>query len=144
MSADKEPIVVDWAMRYGNPPSRPGYRLQDRGCDRILVVPLYPQYSAATTATVGDKTFEALAAMRWQPALRIAPPWHDDPAYISALAKSIEQGLSRLDFAPDVIRLVSRRANRTTTRMAIPYYCHCAKPRASCAKAWHGTKHAFA
>src|ERR1041385_2033464 len=75
-------ITVDWAMRYGNPsiPSRLD-ALRRAGCDRILIVPLYPQYSAATTATVADKAFDALKLMPWQPAVRIAPPWHDDPVY---------------------------------------------------------------
>jgi len=97
-------IVVDWAMRYGNPSI--GSRLealQQVGCDRILVVPLYPQYAAATTATVADKVFEALATMRWQPALRVAAPYYDDPVYIEAVAASIEADLAKLAWKPDVI-----------------------------------------
>src|SRR5882724_5912263 len=83
-------VVVDWAMRYGSP-SIAGRldALQRAGCDRILVVPLYPQYSAATTATVADKAFDVLKTMRWQPAVRIAPPWHGDSVYIEALAASL-------------------------------------------------------
>ncbi|MFO1115571.1 MAG: ferrochelatase [Beijerinckiaceae bacterium] len=128
LSADTDAIVVDWAMRYGEPAIASKIQaLQDRGCDRILVVPLYPQYSAATTATVGDKTFEALAAMRWQPALRIAPPWHDDPAYIDALANSIEQGQATLDFAPDVILASFHGVPQDYHLNGDPYYCHCAK-----------------
>src|SRR3954454_15409850 len=81
-SADAR-ITVDWAMRYGNPSIAARLdALQRAGCQRILVVPLYPQYSAATSATVADKAFAALTTMRWQPAVRIAPPWHDDPVYI--------------------------------------------------------------
>ena len=80
-------ITVDWAMRYGHPSIAARLdALQRAGCDRILVVPLYPQYAAATTATVADKAFDALKTMRWQPAVRIAPPWHDDPVYIEAVA----------------------------------------------------------
>src|ERR1043166_1319419 len=87
-------ITVDWAMRYGNPSIAARLEaLQRAGCERILVVPLYPQYSAATTATVADKAFDALKAMRWQPAVRIAPPWHDDPVYIEAVASSLEADL---------------------------------------------------
>src|SRR4051794_10234033 len=72
-------ITIDWAMRYGNPSIAARLdALQKSGCERILVVPLYPQYAAATTATVADKAFDALKTMRWQPAVRIAPPWHDD------------------------------------------------------------------
>ncbi len=97
-------IVVDWGMRYGNPSLRSALdRLKGQGCDRILLVPLYPQYAAATTATACDKTFEALMTMRWQPSLRVAPPYHDDPAYIAALARSLREGLARLDFEPEVI-----------------------------------------
>ena len=121
-------IVVDWAMRYGEPSIASRVQaLQDNGCDRILVVPLYPQYSAATTATVGDKTFDALKAMRWQPALRIAPPWHDDPVYIDALARSIEDGLARLDFTPDVMLASFHGVPQAYLDKGDPYYCHCAK-----------------
>src|SRR5262245_44267034 len=82
-------VVVDWAMRYGNPSI--AARLKDlvaRGCQRILVIPLYPQYCAATTATVGDEAFRVLAGMRYQPAIRIAPPYYNDPIYIEALGSS--------------------------------------------------------
>src|SRR4030095_9303686 len=97
-------ITVDWAMRYGNPSIAARLdALQREGCDRILIVPLYPQYSAATSATVADKAFDALKTMRWQPALRIAPPWHDDPIYIEAVASSLEAELARLSFKPEMI-----------------------------------------
>jgi ferrochelatase len=91
-------------MRYGNPsiPSRLE-ELQRQGCDRILLVPLYPQYCAATTATVCDKAFDALKTMRWQPSVRVCPPYYDDPIYIDALAASIEASLKTLSFTPDVI-----------------------------------------
>ena len=128
LSADTDAIVVDWAMRYGEPAIASKIQaLQDRGCDRILVVPLYPQYSAATTATVADKTFDALKAMRWQPALRIAPPWHDDPAYIDALARSIKDGLAKLDFAPEVVLASFHGVPEEYHHKGDPYYCHCAK-----------------
>jgi ferrochelatase len=97
-------IVVDWAMRYGSPSvaSRLA-RLQDRGCDRILLVPLYPQYAAATTATACDQAFRALMALRWQPAVRVAPPYFDEPVYIDAVAASIRDHLGTLDFEPDAL-----------------------------------------
>ncbi len=121
-------VIVDWAMRYGEPSIASRIQaLQDGGCDRVLVVPLYPQYSAATTATVGDKSFEALAAMRWQPALRVAPPWHDEAAYIEALARSIENGLAGLDFAPDVILASFHGVPEEYHQKGDPYFCHCAK-----------------
>ena len=98
------PILVDWAMRYGNPsiPSRLD-TLREAGCERILIVPLYPQYAAATTATVCDKVFQSLMTMRAQPTIRVAPPWYDDPVYIEALASSVEAALAKLPFAPEVI-----------------------------------------
>jgi len=90
MSANKN-VIVDWAMRYGNPsiPSRLD-ALKEQGCDRIVVFPLYPQYSAATTATVSDKVFEHFMKLRWMPALRTVPAYHDEPAYIDALAASLK------------------------------------------------------
>jgi len=102
--ADRDHIVVDWAMRYGNPSiaSRIG-ALTAQGCGRLLVVPLYPQYSAATSATVCDEVFRVLAKMRAQPTLRVTPPYYDDPTYIDALAVSIDAHLAALSFKPDVI-----------------------------------------
>src|SRR6201991_3228562 len=102
--ADHDHVVVDWAMRYGNPSIRSRIdALAAQGCDRLLVVPLYPQYSAATSATVCDEVFRVLAGMRAQPTLRVTPPYYDDPAYIEALAGSIETHLSGLPFQPEVI-----------------------------------------
>jgi ferrochelatase len=97
-------IVVDWAMRYGNPsiPSRLA-ALQEMECERILIVPLYPQYAAATTATVADKVFEALAEMRAQPTVRFAPPYYDDPIYIEALAQSAATAIGKLGWKPDML-----------------------------------------
>lgn len=97
-------VVVDWAMRYGNPSIRARIAaLTDQGCDRILVVPLYPQYSAATSATVCDEVFRVLGKMRAQPTLRVSPPYYDDADYIDALAVSIEKQLATLSFVPEVI-----------------------------------------
>jgi ferrochelatase len=97
-------VLVEWAMRYGNPSLESRLKgLVAAGCEKILILPLYPQYAAATTATVCDKAFEALAKMRWQPAVRVAPPYYDDPVYIDALADSIEQDLAKLAWKPDVI-----------------------------------------
>jgi ferrochelatase len=97
-------VTVDWAMRYGHPsiPARLA-ALCEAGCDRILVMPLYPQYAAATTATVCDKVFESLAAMRRQPTLRVVPPYYDDPVYIEAVAASLTSSLAKLSFKPEVI-----------------------------------------
>jgi ferrochelatase len=77
--------------------------MKTAGCDRILIAPLYPQYAAATTATANDDAFRALAAMRWQPAIRTLPPYHDDPAYIDALAASLKASLAELPFEPELV-----------------------------------------
>jgi ferrochelatase len=102
--SDHDHVVVDWAMRYGNPSIRSRIdALTAQGCDRLLVVPLYPQYSAATSATVCDEVFRVLSEMRVQPTLRVSPPYYDDPNYIEALAVSINAHLKSLPFEPDLI-----------------------------------------
>jgi protoporphyrin/coproporphyrin ferrochelatase len=124
---DKE-VVVDWAMRYGAPPIAERLKaLQAKGCDRIVVIPLYPQYCAASTATVGDKAFEALASMRWQPAIRMAAPYYDDPVYIDALARSVRAGLARLDFQPQVMVASYHGIPRAFVDKGDPYRDHCAE-----------------
>jgi ferrochelatase len=121
-------IEVDWAMRYGQPPIAARLAaLQDKGCDRILLVPLYPQYCAATTATVADKAFAALQAMRWQPTLRVAAPWYDDPAYIDGLARSTRAALAGLDFEPEILLASFHGIPQAYFDQGDPYYCHCAK-----------------
>ena len=121
-------VITDWAMRYGKPSiaSRINY-LKEQGCERILIFPLYPQYSATTTATVNDKAFDALKAMRWQPALRTVPPYFDDPVYIDALALSIEQHLARLDFEPEKVIASFHGIPKSYFDKGDPYYCHCMK-----------------
>ena len=121
-------VMVDWAMRYGNPSIEKRLTaLRDAGCTRILVAPLYPQYSAATTATVMDKAFDVLKRWRWQPALRTLPPYHDDPAYIDALAASIETGLGALDFEPQAVIASFHGMPARTLALGDPYHCHCQK-----------------
>ena len=102
--ADYRYVVVDWAMRYGNPSIKSGIdALTGQGCDRILVVPLYPQYSAATAATVCDEAFRVLGEMRAQPTLRVTPPYYADHTYIAALARSIDDHLKTVPFTPELI-----------------------------------------
>jgi protoporphyrin/coproporphyrin ferrochelatase len=97
-------IRVDWAMRYGNPSIASRLEaLVAQNCERILIVPLYPQYAAPTTATVCDEVFRALTRMRFQPTIRIAAPYFAEPAYIDALAASINAALAKLAFKPDVL-----------------------------------------
>ena len=126
--ADHPDVIVDWAMRYGQPSiaSRMEY-LHKEGCERILVFPLYPQYAAATTATVNDKAFETLLKMRWQPALRTVPPYHDDPAYIDALAVSIEKHLATLDWEPERVLASFHGIPKSYFEKGDPYYCQCQK-----------------
>jgi ferrochelatase len=124
---DKD-VVVDWAMRYGAPPIGERIKaLQAEGCDRILVIPLYPQYCAASSATVGDKAFEALQSMRWQPAVRIAAPYYDDPLYIDALARSVHAGLAGLDFEPEILLASYHGIPQAFSDKGDPYYRHCAE-----------------
>ena len=121
-------LDVDWAMRYGKPsiPERLA-ALQAKGCDRILLVPLYPQYCAATTATVCDKAFETLQRLRWQPTLRVAAPYYDDPIYIDALARSTRDELAKLDFEPEILLASFHGIPQSYFDRGDPYYCHCAK-----------------
>jgi len=115
-------------MRYGNPSIASRLdALQRAGCERILIVPLYPQYCAATTATVADKVFDVLKTMRWQPAVRIAPPWHDDPVYIEAVAASLEAELKKLPFTPEVILASFHGVPKDYLIKGDPYYCQCHK-----------------
>ena len=121
-------IVVDWAMRYANPTTDSRIRaLKDQGCDRILLVALYPQYAAATTATACDQAFRTLMKMRWQPAVRVAPSYHDDPAYIEAVAASMRRDLAKLDFEPDVIIATFHGMPQAYLEHGDPYHCQCQK-----------------
>lgn len=126
--ADHPQVVVDWAMRYGQPSIAARMKhLQQQGCERILLFPLYPQYAAATTATVNDKAFETLLKMRWQPALRTVPPYHDDPVYIDALAVSIEKHLAGLDWEPERLIASFHGIPKSYFEKGDPYYCQCQK-----------------
>jgi ferrochelatase len=121
-------ISVDWGMRYGLPPV--GERiaaLKAEGCERILLLPLYPQYSASTTATALDKAYAALQAMRWQPAIRTVPPYYDHPAYIEALARGLKAHLATLDWEPDVILASFHGLPKAYLMKGDPYHCHCQK-----------------
>jgi ferrochelatase len=123
-----KPVAVDWAMRYGNPSIRSRLAaMAAQGCTRILAVPLYPQYAAATTATVCDEVFRALMEMRWQPALRVAPPWYAEPAYIEALASSLEAGLKALPYAPDVILASFHGIPKSYADKGDPYHRQCSE-----------------
>lgn len=121
-------VVVDWAMRYGNPSIDTKLRaMKDAGCERILLAPLYPQYSGATTATVVDKASDTLKGLRWQMSLRTLPPYHDHPAYLDALESDLSAQLAALDFTPEILLLSFHGMPQRTLELGDPYHCHCHK-----------------
>jgi ferrochelatase len=121
-------VMVAHAMRYGQPAIADELRkLTEAGCDRVLLAPLYPQYSAATTATAVDRAADALRAMRWQPALRTLPAYYDDPLYIDALAQDLSRQLDALAFDPEVLLLSFHGMPERTLHLGDPYYCQCRK-----------------
>jgi protoporphyrin/coproporphyrin ferrochelatase len=121
-------VIVDHAMRYGRPAIAARIdALKAAGCERILLAPLYPQYCAATTATAADEAFAHLRRMRWQPAVRTLPPYHDDPKYIDALKARVEAELAALPFAPDLLVASFHGMPERTLHLGDPYHCHCQK-----------------
>jgi ferrochelatase len=121
-------VIVDWAMRYGNPSiaDRLG-ALKAAGCERILIAPLYPQYCAATTATVVDEVGRVVEKMRWQPALRTLPAYHDDAAYIETLATRLRADLAALPFVPERLIASFHGMPERTLHLGDPYHCQCIK-----------------
>ena len=121
-------VVIDWAMRYGNPSIAARLAaLVEKGCDRILVVPLYPQYAAATTATVCDEVFRFFMKLRRQPSLRVAPPYYNDPVYIEAIASTLDTELRRMPVQPDVILASFHGMPKAYVDKGDPYYDQCAE-----------------
>lgn len=121
-------IMVRWAMRYGNPAMGTVLaEMKAAGCERILIAPLYPQYSGATTATVIDELGRQLAAMRWQPSTRTLPPYYDDPLHIAALRDDLARQLRALAFVPDVLLLSFHGMPDRTLHLGDPYHCECHK-----------------
>ncbi len=119
-------LCVEWGMRYGNPSIRAGIdSLVAQGCDRFLLVPLYPQYAAATSATVCDKAFEALATMRFQPTMRVAHPYYRSQAYIDALARSVREEVAKLPFEPEVLLASFHGVPRDYVEKGDPYQAQC-------------------
>lgn len=123
-----ERLIVDFAMTYGNPSIASKIEgLKAQGCDRIAIQSLYPQYSATTTASVYDRSFDVLREMRWQPAVRTAPPFHDHPAYIEALATSIRAHIASIDFEPERVLMSYHGIPKAYFEKGDPYHCHCHK-----------------
>jgi len=121
-------VVVDYCMRYGNPSTESVIRrMQEQGCERIVFFPLYPQYAAATTATANDQAFRALMKLRWQPAMRTVPAYHDHPAYIEALAQSVERAYATMDERPTALVTSFHGLPQSYFRKGDPYHCHCQK-----------------
>lgn len=121
-------VEVEFAMRYGNPSTRSVIaKMQAAGCERIVFFPLYPQYAAATTATANDACFRALMGLRRQPAVRTVPAYHDDPAYIEALALSVEAAYAGFEDRPDALVASYHGLPQSYFRKGDPYHCHCRK-----------------
>jgi len=121
-------IEIDWCMRYGNPSINSKLiEMRKKGVDRLLICPLYPQYSAATTATVNDKVFEVLSKMRWQPSIRTMPPFFDNSDYISKLNISLNNHLDQLSWEPEVILTSYHGLPKRYLNLGDPYHCHCHK-----------------
>ena len=123
-----ENIIVDFAMRYGNPSIKSKLLLlKEKGCENIIVLPLYPQYAAATTATVCDEVYRTLMSMRWQPSLQIIPHYESDPFYISALVKSIERKIKSISWKPDLVLSSYHGIPKKYFDKGDPYHCYCHK-----------------
>ncbi|KQT46055.1 ferrochelatase [Devosia sp. Leaf420] len=121
-------VMVEYAMRYGNPSTKSVLeKMQAAGCQKILLVPLYPHYSATTTATANDKAFDALKQMRWQPAVRTAPAYFEDAKYIETLGNSIRDGVAKLDFEPDLVITSYHGMPVEYLKKGDPYHCQCYK-----------------
>ncbi len=125
---ENKKIIVDYAMRYGNPSIKSKLKLlKDKGCENIIILPLYPQYAAATTATVCDEVYRTLMKMRWQPSLQIIPHYESDPQYIDALIKSIKEKIKKINWKPDLIIASYHGIPKSYFDKGDPYQCYCQK-----------------
>ncbi len=123
-----EKIIVDFAMRYGNPSIKSRLnKLKEEGCENVVVLPLYPQYAAATTATVCDEVYRSLMKMRWQPSLQIVPHYESEPMYIDALVHSIEKKIGEISWKPDLIISSYHGIPKSYFDKGDPYQCYCQK-----------------
>ena len=123
-----ENLIIDYAMRYGSPSIKQKmHKLQEQGCEKLIVIPLYPQYAAATTATVCDEVYRTLMKMRWQPSLQIIPHYESEPLYIEALVNSIKKKLSEIEWTPNLILASYHGIPKEYFDKGDPYQCYCQK-----------------
>ena len=123
-----ENIIIDYAMRYGNPSiSSKMNKLQQDGCENVVILPLYPQYAAATTATVCDEVYRTLMKMRWQPSIQIIPHYESEPLYIEALVNSLNKKISEIKWTPDLIIASYHGIPKKYFDKGDPYHCYCQK-----------------
>jgi ferrochelatase len=124
----KENLIIDFAMRYGNPSIKSKISiLHNEGCENLVILPLYPQYAAATTATVCDEVYRCLMQMRWQPSLKIIPHYESDPKYIDALVNSIKRKINEINWKPDLIIASYHGIPKKYFDKGDPYHCYCHK-----------------
>ena len=124
----KENTVIDFAMRYGNPSIKSKIsKLHEQGCENLVILPLYPQYAAATTATVCDEVYRVLMKMRWQPSLKIIPHYESDPLYVDALVNSINKKIGEINWKPDLIIASYHGIPKKYFDKGDPYHCYCHK-----------------
>ena len=127
-SISNENLTIDFAMRYGNPSIKSKIKkLNEEGCENLVILPLYPQYAAATTATVCDEVYRSLMTMRWQPSLQIIPHYESNPFYIDALIKSIEKKIKEISWKPDLIISSYHGIPKSYFDKGDPYHCYCHK-----------------
>ena len=127
-SIGSQNLIVDYAMRYGDPSIKSKIiKLKDKGCENLVILPLYPQYAAATTATVCDEVYRSLSKMRWQPSLQIIPHYESEPLYISAVCKSIESKIKQINWKPDLIMASYHGIPKKYFEKGDPYHCYCHK-----------------
>jgi len=123
-----ENLIIDFAMRYGNPSIKSKIsKLHEQGCENLVILPLYPQYAAATTATVCDEVYRTLMKMRWQPSLKIIPHYESEPLYIDALVNSINKKISEINWKPDLIIASYHGIPKKYFDKGDPYHCYCHK-----------------
>ena len=128
LSLQKKDIVLDFAMRYGNPSIKKKiHKLHEMGCENLVILPLYPQYAAATTATVCDEVYRTLMKMRWQPSIQIIPHYESEPLYIEALVNSLNKKISEIKWTPDLIIASYHGIPKKYFDKGDPYHCYCHK-----------------